>query len=85
MRWVGHISRIERRGKHAAFRYEIEKKSFLYEYDELVWIGFMRLKVRSNGGSCEYDSERLLFIKCSDILEQLSDWQFLKKGSTSWR
>jgi hypothetical protein len=34
--------------------------------------------------SFEHDNECLGSIKCSEVLEQLHNWQRLKKGSTPW-
>jgi hypothetical protein len=36
------------------------------------------------GGSCEHDNEPLGSIKFWEILEYLSDWRLLKKGSSPW-
>jgi hypothetical protein len=38
----------------------------------------------SVAGSCEHGKEPSGSIKCWEILERLSDWRLLKKGSTSW-
>jgi hypothetical protein len=35
-------------------------------------------------GSYEHDNGPLVSIKCLQILELLSDWQLLKKGSAPW-
>jgi hypothetical protein len=35
-------------------------------------------------GSCEHGNEPSRFIKFWETLEQLSDWQLLKKDSDSW-
>jgi hypothetical protein len=35
-------------------------------------------------GSCEHGNEPSGFIKCWEILQWLSDWWLLKKGSAPW-
>jgi hypothetical protein len=35
-------------------------------------------------GSCEHGNESSCSIKYWEILEYLSDWRLLKKGSTPW-
>jgi hypothetical protein len=35
--------------------------------------------------SCEHANEPSVSIKCWEILEQMSDWWFLKKGSAPWK
>jgi hypothetical protein len=43
----------------------------------VVWTGTVE-------DPCEYGSELLGSIKCWEVLEGLSDWQLIKKGSDSW-
>jgi hypothetical protein len=50
----------------------------LKEKDVRVWIGFIWLKMESNGGSCEHGNEPLI----PQFLDQLSDYHLLKKDST---
>jgi hypothetical protein len=41
----------------------------------MVLIGLIWL----SGGLCEHGNEPSGFIKCCEVLEQLHNWQFLKK------
>jgi hypothetical protein len=51
----------------------------------MEWYGLINLaQDRDQEGSCEHGIELLVFLKCSEILEWLSDWRFLKKDSASW-
>jgi hypothetical protein len=36
------------------------------------------------GGSCEHDNDSLSFIKGKEFLDQMSDYQLLKKASGRW-
>jgi hypothetical protein len=35
-------------------------------------------------GSCQHGNELSGSVKCWEVLEQLSDWWLLKKGSAPW-
>jgi hypothetical protein len=56
----------------------------LYIYRERECVRVARRGVQV-AGFCEHGNEHPCSIKCEEILDILSDWQFLKKASASKR
>jgi hypothetical protein len=56
----------------------------LGKYDWVDWTGMIWLRIETSGGSYEHGDEPLVPVECLEILEQLSDWRFLKKNTAAW-
>jgi hypothetical protein len=54
------------------------------ETDCEICTGFNWLSIGSRNGSCEHGTEGLVSIKGGKFLNQLNDYQLLKKDSASW-